>query len=89
MMSASTDYGQEDDYDIADFESKGSKKAPSGYATKGTVKRGAMADMLCHCGAVYQAMEADLKRGHGYSCSKSCAATRRDYGNWRAKRIEV
>jgi hypothetical protein len=31
----------------------------------------------CHCGVVYPAREADLKRGWGMSCSKKCAAEKR------------
>jgi hypothetical protein len=44
--------------------------------------------MLCHCGEEYFAREADLKRGWGYSCSKSCAAKRRDFGLPKAKRLD-
>lgn len=33
--------------------------------------------MTCKCGATYQAREADVKRGWGKSCSKSCAARKR------------
>ena len=44
--------------------------------------------MLCHCGKEYDAREADLKRGWGYSCSKSCAAKRRDFGYPKAKRVD-
>lgn len=39
--------------------------------------RGAKAQMVCHCGKHYEAREADLKRGWGLSCSKSCAAHRK------------
>lgn len=44
--------------------------------------------MICHCGVEYDAREADLKRGWGYSCSKSCAAKRRDFGAPKAKRAD-
>lgn len=44
--------------------------------------------MLCRCGTVYSAKEADLKRGWGYSCGKSCAAKRRDFGGKKATRID-
>tara|TARA_R100000541_G_C1861910_1_gene79380 strand:+ start:108 stop:623 length:516 start_codon:yes stop_codon:yes gene_type:complete len=37
-------------------------------------------EMTCHCGANYTAKVADLKRGWALSCSKRCAAIRRDYG---------
>lgn len=35
-------------------------------------------EMICFCGNQYTAKVADLKRGWGKSCSKSCAAKRRD-----------
>lgn len=44
--------------------------------------------MICHCGAEYSAKSADLKRGWGYSCGKSCAAIRRDFGRPKAKRAD-
>lgn len=46
------------------------------------------AEMKCHCGCVYKARVADLKRGWGTSCSKRCAAIRRDYGKKPAKFIK-
>jgi hypothetical protein len=36
----------------------------------------------------YQAKEADLRRGWGKSCDKSCAAKRRDFGGKPAKRAD-
>lgn len=36
-----------------------------------------MLNMVCRCGSKYQAREADVKRGWGKSCSKSCASMRR------------
>lgn len=36
--------------------------------------------MKCHCGETYTAKVADLKRGWGVSCSKRCAAIRREFG---------
>jgi len=32
----------------------------------------------CECGESFWAKEADIKRGWGNSCSKSCAAKRRE-----------
>lgn len=49
--------------------------------------RGAMQQMKCFCGIVYPARKADLKRGWGLTCSKSCAAIRRDYGRPAAKKV--
>ena len=43
--------------------------------------------MKCHCGNLYEARTADLKRGWALSCSKSCAATRRSYGKPKATKI--
>lgn len=48
--------------------------------------RGKMVAMICHCKQEYNAREADLKRGNGFSCSKSCAAIRREFGRPKAKR---
>jgi hypothetical protein len=48
--------------------------------------RGAKVWMICHCGKEYQARTADLKRGYGFSCNKSCAAVRREFGRPAAKR---
>lgn len=36
-----------------------------------------MVEKTCRCGKKYKAREADLKRGWGKSCSKSCAAMKR------------
>ena len=35
--------------------------------------------MICHCGKEYTTRKVDLERGWGLSCSKSCAAIRRDH----------
>ena len=51
--------------------------------------RGKMVQMICHCKQEYPAREADLKRGQGLSCSKSCAAIRREFGRPAAKRKPV
>jgi hypothetical protein len=45
-----------------------------------------MVTMVCRCGTEYDARLADLNRGWGRSCSKSCAASRRDFGGKAAKR---
>lgn len=45
-----------------------------------TAIRGKKQQMICHCGQEYTARDADLQRGWSLSCSKSCAAIRRDYG---------
>ncbi|KKB61133.1 hypothetical protein WM40_25020 [Robbsia andropogonis] len=52
-------------------------------------KRGTTATMRCHCGRHYEAREADLKRGWGKSCSKHCAAVRREFGRPAAKRVKT
>lgn len=43
-----------------------------------------MVDRVCACGKHFQAREADVKRGWGKSCSKSCAAkaTNKKTGNY-------
>ena len=47
--------------------------------------RGAMRAMVCHCGAIYQARQADIARSWGLSCSKRCASIRREFGRPAAK----
>ncbi|QPB12090.1 hypothetical protein PQD09_gp69 [Providencia phage PSTCR4] len=37
--------------------------------------------MQCSCGQQYEARVADLKRGWALSCSKRCAAIRREFGS--------
>lgn len=49
-------------------------------------QRGKMVKMVCHCKTEYDAREAELKRGNGYSCSKRCAAIRREFGRPKATR---
>ena len=50
--------------------------------------RGAKLDLVCHCGNLYQARIADLKRGYGKSCCKRCASVKRSYGRPDAKTID-
>lgn len=42
--------------------------------------RGSKITLVCHCGTHYQARVADIKRGWAKSCSKRCAAIKRDFG---------
>lgn len=42
--------------------------------------RGKAVDLICFCGTQYRARVADLKRGWGQACCRSCAAIKRDYG---------
>ena len=49
--------------------------------------RGVKQKMQCHCGSIYFARVADLDRGWGFSCSKRCAAIRREFGRPKAKEI--
>lgn len=41
---------------------------------------GQTVELICHCGCKYTARIADINRGWGLSCSKSCAAIKRDFG---------
>lgn len=50
--------------------------------------RGRTRKMKCHCGTIYFARIADLNRGWGLSCSKSCSAIRRAYGRPAATYVE-
>ncbi|CAL9966456.1 hypothetical protein VPHD148_0106 [Vibrio phage D148] len=45
-----------------------------------TKQRGLTRQMKCHCGKEYSARIADLNRGWARSCSKRCAAIRREFG---------
>lgn len=42
--------------------------------------RGATIDLICWCDKLYTARVADVKRGWAFSCCKSHAAIKRDYG---------
>lgn len=44
--------------------------------------------LVCHCGQIYSTRIADLRRGWGYSCSKSCAATRRIHNKRKPLRCD-
>lgn len=44
--------------------------------------------LKCHCGDTYTARVADLERGWAMSCSKSCAAIKRDFGRPKPKRVD-
>lgn len=67
------------------ISTQGTPSAPTPPAIPAPV-RGKQVDMVCHCGTRYPARTADLKRGWGLSCSKACAAIRRDFGRPAAKR---
>lgn len=47
--------------------------------------RGKTVQMICFCGTEYPARQADLNRGWGLTCSKRCAAIRREFGRPAAK----
>lgn len=49
--------------------------------------RGTKIKMVCFCGSTYEARLADLKRGWGLTCSKRCAAIRREFGRPAAKEV--
>jgi hypothetical protein len=42
-------------------------------------------EMNCFCGMPYQARVADIKRGWGKTCSKRCAAIKREFGRPNGK----
>lgn len=50
-----------------------------------------MTQMTCKCGTVYKAREADIKRGWGKSCSKRCAAKKREgkTGNYKRFKADI
>lgn len=49
--------------------------------------RGKKITMVCFCGISYPARLADLKRGWGLTCSKRCAAIKREFGRPAAKEL--
>ena len=49
--------------------------------------RGKKFSMVCFCDTVYRARLADLKRGWGLTCSKRCAAIKREFGRPPAKEL--
>lgn len=51
----------------------------------GVPQRGTQVAMICHCGQEYLARAADIKRGWGLSCTKRCAAIRREFNKPAAK----
>ncbi|ARK07903.1 hypothetical protein phiA829_083 [Aeromonas phage phiA8-29] len=51
--------------------------------------RGKKIKMVCFCAVTYEARLADLKRGWGLTCSKRCAAIRREFGRPAAKEHET
>ena len=78
------------------FESELSRRGlplsrpPAIYTNPGAVKktRGKKSRMLCHCGVEYDAKVADINRGWGLSCSKSCSARRKKLNLKPAKEIK-
>ena len=60
---------------------------PATAVKPATIPRGTKVKMKCHCGTVYLARTADLSRGWGLSCSKACAAERRETGSPRSKPV--
>jgi hypothetical protein len=50
--------------------------------------RGATVSLMCRCGERYVARQADLDRGWGKSCSKRCAARRREAMRQRPNRTK-
>lgn len=77
-----------DDWNCGICHPKPKERRDAKY-TNGDIKqevRGSKAKMVCHCGGVYLAREADIARGWAKSCSKRCAAIRRDFGRPAAKR---
>ena len=68
--------------------SKNKKEKPLKENNKSVCSiRGVKKKMQCHCGSIYFARVADLDRGWGFSCSKRCAAIRREFGRPKAKEI--
>ena len=43
--------------------------------------------LVCFCGEEYVARDADIKRGWGKTCSKRCAAIKREFGRPNARHL--
>lgn len=43
--------------------------------------------LKCFCGNSYAAREADIRRGWAKTCSKRCAAVKREYGRPNARHV--
>ncbi len=69
----------------SEIASRNESKTPMPAAKAAKPTRGEKVKMICHCGEEYEARTADIKRGWGLSCSKRCAAIRRDFGRPAAK----
>lgn len=84
-------YDDRAEYDLSDLlgdqQSKSSKSRKLSVPKNNKSKSGKYL-MECHCGAAYVAKGADIGRGWGFSCSKRCAAIRREYGKKRAKILD-
>ena len=65
-------------------------RPPAIYTNPDAVKktRGAKVRMICHCGTEYDARVADINRGWGLSCSKSCSGRRKKLGLKPAKELK-
>lgn len=74
------------DSEIALRERNTSPSVPKAPKAPPKPVRGTNVIMICHCKREYPAREADLKRGNALSCSKSCAAIRREFGREPAQR---
>lgn len=92
-MAVDSDF---DDYDnqwvswVHILESEISRRPepePAKY-TSNIKKRGKTKRMRCHCGNEYDAREVDLKRGYAKSCSKRCAAIRREFGKPAGREVK-
>lgn len=71
-----------------ELEIRERQPAPVKKAKKPNPVRGRLVKMRCHCGTVYEARAADIARSWGLSCSKRCAAVRREFGRPAAKPVE-
>lgn len=75
----------DDDWDWEEPVKKKVVKPKRKVKRTNKVQPGVKVNMQCHCGKHYQARKADLLRGWGLSCSKRCAAIRREFGRPAAK----
>lgn len=91
VSSSSTDEGEKWESWVDAFEeelaSRTSKPSNTNIADEKKPQRGAKLKLRCHCGKEYLARKAYWNRGWARSCSKRCAAIKREYGKPDAKRL--
>lgn len=67
-------------YGAVSSKTKTKIKTNSKSDSKTPKSSGIRVSMVCFCGITYEPRVSDLKRGWGLTCSKRCAAVKREFG---------